>query len=212
MRYFHPTPPLLCRRSPAPSRPRHLRWHWPAPWLWAAAPRRLAQAHLQPNRPLRLRHLPFRPSPGRASSPAAADGHEEGLFNGAMPLPRRRWLKAFGPTRCATCWPRPNGSPRHQSWTDRSPNSRARPGRIWTAPCHPARQPGPCQLEQHSTRCRLLRALRCARQRGHRHLGHRATTEATSAPSKPWTPWPRWPMRAAARLGALATTGSAAHH
>ena len=123
MRYFTPHHPALPPLS-SPFTARHLRWHWPAPWLGGCAGARRRHT-LRPN--------PFAAPAAAVPPPAAAvpaapqrrTGMKKALFNGAMPLLRRRWLKAFAPTRCATCWPRPNGSPRHRAGPTRSPNSRA---------------------------------------------------------------------------------------
>ena len=95
-----------------------------------------------------------RSAPAQAvpAAPQRRTGMKKALFNGAMPLPRRRWPKAFAPTRCATCWPRPNGSPASSSWTDSQPEFTRTPwAYLDSAVSPPARQPGPCLLEQHST-------------------------------------------------------------
>ncbi len=136
-------------------------------------------AHAQLPRPQRL---PFRPQPRPCPQPPQRrTGMKKALFNGAMPLPRRRWPRAFGPTRCATCWPRPNGSPASSSWTARSQNSRAPLGVSGQRRVTPARQPGPCQAgaAQHPTAGCRGALTACPPAWSPPSGASRATTEAT---------------------------------
>ena len=187
-----PPPTLLCRRSsplhgqgicagtglrPGFGRLRHGARHrapaaQPAPW-----------------------RLPFRPSPGRARSPAAADGHEGTLFNGAMPLPHRRWRR-HSPDTVRNVLAQAQWQARVIELDRSQPEFTRTPWAYLDSAVSPAVSQG-LAAEQHSTRCRLLPgALRCARQRGHRHLGHREQLRKQLRHlQKPWTPWPRWPMR-----------------
>ena len=87
MRYFHPTPPLLCRRSPAPFTAKVSALALACALALggcATAPGAGTPAALPPAAPA----APAVPPPAQAvpAAPAAADGHEEGFV---------QWRNAF---------------------------------------------------------------------------------------------------------------------
>ena len=153
MRYFHPTPPLLCRRSPAPftAKVSALALAYAlALGGCATAPGAGTPAALPPAAPA----APAVPPPAQAvpAAPAAADGHEEGFVQWRNAFAAQALAEGIRPDTVRNVLAQAQWQPRVIELDRSQPEFTRTPWAYLDSAVSPLRvSQGLAKLEQHST-------------------------------------------------------------
>ena len=153
MRYFHPTPPLLCRRSPAPFTAK-------ASALALACALALGGCATEPGtgtpaaQPPAAPAAPAVPLPAQAvpAAPAAADGHEEGFVQWRNAFAAQALAEGIRPDTVRDVLAQAQWQPRVIELDRSQPEFTRTPWAYLDSAVSPLRvSQGLAKLEQHST-------------------------------------------------------------